>query len=184
MSKQNYTDQSVLDEIAVSLGTSMEWNGSETLEWIAALVSKVRPDVGLEDSKYEERFEMATGRKVNPNWVVDSLEDRRYAYDDHLPDSLDDLEVGEHLAPLEVIGQMEARELWVCSYCEHLAGGGEEDESGTGEADMFFQKYAAPDYSIALAGGPRAGEGSEVTGVCDVCSSMDGLGRIELARMA
>lgn len=184
MSKQNYTDQGVLDEIAVGLGTSMGWVSADTLEWVAVLVSKVRPDVGLEDSRYEERFEMATGRKVDPNWVVDSLEDRRYAYDDHLPDSLDDLEVGEHLAPLEVIGQVEARELWVCSYCEHLAGGGEEDESGTGEADMFFQKYAAPDYSIALIGKHRAGEDSEVTGVCDVCSSVDGLRQIELARMA
>lgn len=184
MSKQNYTDQSVLDEIAVGLGTSMEWNGSETLEWIAALVSKVRPDVGLEDSKYEERFEMATGRKVDPNWVVDSLEDRRYAYDDHLPDSLDDLEVGEYLAPQGGLGQMEARELWVCSYCEHLAVGGEEDESGTGEADMFFQKYSGPEYHIELFGGPRAGEDSWVTRVCDVCSSLDGLRQIELARMA
>lgn len=28
-----------------------------------------------------------------------------------------------------------------------------------------------------------AGGDSEVTGVCDVCSSVDGLGQIELARM-
>ena len=184
MSKQNHTDQSVLDEIAVGLGTSMEWDGAGTLEWVATLVSKVRPDVDLEDSKYEERFEMATGRKVDPNWVVDSLEDRRYTYDDHLPDSLYDLEVGECLEPLEDIGQVEARELWVCAYCEYVAEGGEADEAGTVGAHMFFEKYAAPDYSTALIGEFRAGGDSEVTGVCDVCSSMDGLGQIELARMA
>lgn len=183
MSKQNYTDQSVLDQIAVGLGTSMEWDGAEALEWIASLISEVRPNVGVEDSKYEERFEAATGRKVDLNWVVDSLEDRRYAYDDYLPDSLDDLEVGEYLKPLEVLGQLEARGLWVCSYCEHLAGGGEEGESGTSEADMFFQKCAAPDYSIALLGELRAGQDPGVAGMCDVCSSLDMLGQIKLARI-
>lgn len=184
MSKQNYTDQGIIDQIAVGLGTSVEWDGADTLEWIAALISKVRPAVGLEDSRYEERFETATGRKVNPDWVVDSLADRRYTYDDHLPDSLDDLEVGEYLEPLEDLGQLEARELWVCSYCEHLVEGGEANEAGTVGAHMFFEKYAAPDYSIALVGEPRAGQDSEVRGVCDVCSSLDGLRQIELARMA
>lgn len=105
-------------------------------------------------------------------------------YTDHLPDNLDDLEAGEYLAPQEDIGQLEARELWVCSYCEYVAEGGEADEAGTVGAHMFFEKYAAPDYSIALIGEFRAGGDSEVTGVCDVCSSMDGLGQIELARMA
>lgn len=184
MSKQNYTDQGIIDQIAVGLGTSVEWDGADTLEWIAALISKVRPAVGLEDSRYEERFEAVTGRKADPDWIVDSLEDRRYTYDDHFPDSLDDLEVGKHLAPLEVIGQVEARELWVCSYCEYLIEGGEADEAGTVGAHMFFEKYATPDYSIALIGELRAGQDSGAMGVCDVCSSMDGLRQIELARMA
>ena len=105
-------------------------------------------------------------------------------YTGHLPDSLNDMDRGEYLEPLEDIGQLEARELWVCSYCEYVAEGGEADEAGTVGAHMFFEKYAAPDYSIALTGEFRAGGDSEVTGVCDVCSSMDGLGQIELAHMA
>lgn len=104
-------------------------------------------------------------------------------YTGHLPDSLNDMEMGEYLEPLEDIGQLEARELWVCSYCEHVAEGGEADEAGTVAAHMFFEKYAAPDYSIALIGEFRAGQDSEVTGACDVCSSVDGLGQIELAHM-
>jgi hypothetical protein len=66
------SDQDVLDEIAVRLGTSPEWNGGDLLSWIAEMIAlSGRPNPGVwARSRYPEQFRAATGRDVNPDWLA------------------------------------------------------------------------------------------------------------------
>lgn len=62
------TDQSVIDKIAVGLGTRAEWDSGE-LEWIAEAIGTVRPHPGDSTPGYARKFEEATGRKADPDYV-------------------------------------------------------------------------------------------------------------------
>lgn len=101
----------------------------------------------------------------------------------HLPDNLDDLKTGKRLEPKKDSGELEVRVLWLCSYCEYLTDGGEANEAGTVGSHLFFDKYEAPQYRVHLMGEARAGIDSEIVGVCDACSQVDGLGLAELSHM-
>ncbi|MFI8091518.1 hypothetical protein ACIF9R_24890 [Streptomyces sp. NPDC086080] len=51
------TDTDVVDAIALGLGTSPEWSGASTLEWIADTIGKVRQHPGDRDPReYREEF--------------------------------------------------------------------------------------------------------------------------------
>jgi len=64
------TDESVVDKIAVGLGTQSSWNGGDCLEWIANLIGQVRPHPGSEyGPPYAEVFQAATGRAAPAEYV-------------------------------------------------------------------------------------------------------------------
>lgn len=51
------TDTDVVDAIALGLGTSPEWPGTDTLKWIAEAIGKVRDEPGDRDPrKYQAEF--------------------------------------------------------------------------------------------------------------------------------
>ncbi|UQA91210.1 hypothetical protein [Streptomyces halobius] len=51
------TDTDVVDAIALGLGTSPEWPGTDTLKWIAEAIGKVRDEPGGRDPReYREEF--------------------------------------------------------------------------------------------------------------------------------
>src|SRR5699024_253497 len=55
-------DRDALDKIAVGLGTKPEWDAAE-LEWIADVVSSVRPHPG-DEPDYETLFAASPGRQL------------------------------------------------------------------------------------------------------------------------
>lgn len=61
-------DQDTVDRIATLLGTAETWPGADFLEYIADLIGQVRPHPGGDPNGYEENFERATGRPVDPSW--------------------------------------------------------------------------------------------------------------------
>ncbi|MFJ9900578.1 hypothetical protein ACIQPR_45355 [Streptomyces sp. NPDC091280] len=51
------TDTDVVDAIALGLGTSPEWPGTDTLKWIAEAIGKVRDEPGnAEPAEYLKRW--------------------------------------------------------------------------------------------------------------------------------
>jgi hypothetical protein len=59
-------DRDIVDSIAALLGTAEKWRGADFLEVIADLIGQVRPHPGRGDAnEYAERFERATGRRVD-----------------------------------------------------------------------------------------------------------------------
>lgn len=59
------TDTDVVDAIALGLGTSPDWPGADTLEWIADTIGKVRNHPGGCDPR-EYREEFAEERTIDP----------------------------------------------------------------------------------------------------------------------
>lgn len=56
------TDADAMDAIALGLGTAPEWEGADTLEWIANVVGHVREHPGDADPvEYHERFQAEYG---------------------------------------------------------------------------------------------------------------------------
>ncbi|MFE7115000.1 hypothetical protein ACFU99_06185 [Streptomyces sp. NPDC057654] len=59
------TDTDVVDAIALGLGTSSEWPGTDTLKWIAEVIGTVRDEPGSRDPReYREAF--AAERAFDP----------------------------------------------------------------------------------------------------------------------
>ncbi|MEU7156107.1 hypothetical protein AB0A98_06635 [Streptomyces chrestomyceticus] len=161
------TDTDVVDAIALGLGTSPEWTGTETLEWIANTIGKVRNHPGGRDPR-EYREEFAEERAFDPR------EDGFLAkYLDEGTDEVDDKEERGLTVPGTTAGLKQLAD----QLKHHLEEAGYKTTQAAGSSvrsftvNVWFPDGSYPVETITLTDSTKSQGFSWATGTCASCRS-------------